>query len=185
MLLTNGFDSRENKEHILNNRINLSRVFSLTNRFRIGDKRYTSQFFGDRSYFYSFWSIEPKLQYIYKNKFRADLKTSFYQANNAVEFGGESSKNIEVGTEMKYTKPQKGTLLIAASYINVDYQGETGTTLGYELLRGLQNGNNATWRLSYQQTLANNIQVVLSYDGRKSEDAPVIHIGRLVARYLF
>ena len=185
VLLTNGFDSRENKEHILNNRINLSRVFSLTNRFRIGDKRYTSQFFGDRSYFYSFWSIEPKLQYIYKNKFRADLKTSFYQANNAVEFGGESSKNIEVGTEMKYTKPQKGTLLIAASYINVDYQGETGTTLGYELLRGLQNGNNATWRLSYQQTLANNIQVVLSYDGRKSEDAPVIHIGRLVARYLF
>jgi hypothetical protein len=74
---------------------------------------------------------------------------------------------------------------IGAKYIKVKYDGDTRSTLGYELLRGLQNGDNTTWNVGYQRTLANNIQVIISYDGRKSEDAPMIHIGRLVARYLF
>jgi hypothetical protein len=39
--------------------------------------------------------------------------------------------------------------------------------------------------LNYQQTMSNNIQVTISYDGRSSETSDVIHIGRVVARYLF
>jgi hypothetical protein len=185
VLLTNGFDSRENLEHIVNSRVNLNRVLTFNLRLRQGDKTYTSQFFTNRSYQYTFWNVEPKLQFVLRNKFRADLKTAWFRAVNLPEFGGETSNSLEVGTDFKFTQPQKGTLQAAISYINVAYNGESSSTLGYELLRGLQNGNNATWNLSYQRTVANNIQLNISYDGRKSEDAPVIHIGRVLARYLF
>ena len=185
VLLTNGFDSRSNTDNILNTRINLGKKFTLNTRAVLGDRLYLSEFFGDRSYDYKYYEVEPKLQMVLKNTYRFELRTKYFNAKNLQIYGGETSENIEVGGEFKYTKAGKGTMNVGASYINVNYDGSTSSTLGYELLRGLQNGNNATWKLGYQRTLSNNIQVVVSYDGRQSEDAPVIHIGRLVARYLF
>lgn len=185
VLLTNGFDSRATDEHIGNIRINLGRLFTLDTRLASGQKEYNSEFFVDNSYFYTFYEIEPKIQFTFKNQYRFELLTKYFDAKNRPELGGESSENIEIGGEFKYTKAGKGTLDAGVSYINIDYEGSTSSTLGYELLRGLQDGNNATWKLGYQRTLPNNIQVVISYDGRKSEDSDVIHLGRLVARYLF
>ena len=185
MLLTNGFDSRSSQDNVLNTRINLGKSFSLNTRIVAGERLYESQFFSNRSFDYTFYELEPKLQYVRNNTYRIELRTKYYQANNAAEYGGEKSTNVELGSDFKYTKAGKGSLQAGASYIKVNYDGEPSSTLGYELLRGLQNGNNATWNFSYQQTLANNIQLVVSYDGRKSEEAPIIHIGRLVARYLF
>jgi hypothetical protein len=185
VLLTNGFDSRANTEQVLNTRISLGSRVTLDTRGVFGNRIYLSQFFDSRSYGYDFYEIEPKLQMVIKNAYRFELKTKYFNAANRAQYGGETSKNIELGGEFKYTQAGKGTLNAGASYINVNYDGSTSSSLGYELLRGLQNGNNATWKVGYQRTLANNIQVVLSYDGRQSETAPTIHIGRLVARYLF
>lgn len=185
VLLTNGFDSRKSQDNVVNARINLGKRFSLNTRIVAGERLYESQFFSTRSFDYSFYEIEPKLQYVSNNTYRIEIRSKFYRATNGVEFGGESSENVELGSEFKYTKSGKGSLQTGATYIKVNFDGEPSSTLGYELLRGLQNGNNATWNFSYQQTLSNSIQLTVSYDGRKSEDAPVIHIGRLVARYLF
>ena len=185
VLLTNGFDSRRNQDNLLNSRINFGKKFSLLTKLMYGDRLYVSQFFANRSFNYQFIEVEPKLQVILKQALRIELKSKYFLAENLVQYGGEVSENIEIGTELKYTKAGKGTVQLGGSFINVKYDGNTSSTLGYELLRGLQNGNNATWKFSYQQTLANNIQLIINYDGRKSEDAPVIHIGRLMARYLF
>jgi hypothetical protein len=185
VLLTNGFDSRKSQDNVVNARINLGKRFSLNTRIVAGERLYESQFFSTRSFDYSFYEIEPKLQYVSNNTYRIEIRSKFYRATNGVEFGGESSENVELGSEFKYTKSGKGSLQTGATYIKVNFDGEPSSTLGYELLRGLQNGNNATWNFSYQQTLSNSIQLTVSYDGRKSEDASVIHIGRLVARYLF
>lgn len=185
VLLTNGFDSRSTQDNVLNTRLNLGRKFTLETRLVQGDRLYLSQFFTDRSYQYHYYEIEPKLAMVIKNTYRFELLTKYFDAQNLAEYGGESSKNVELGGTFKYTQAGKGTMDIGAKYIKVNYDGDTRSTLGYELLRGLQNGDNATWNIGYQRTLVNNIQVILSYDGRKSEDAPIIHIGRLVARYLF
>jgi hypothetical protein len=185
VLLTNGFDSRSIQDNILNTRINIGRKLTLDTRLVQGDRLYLSQFFADRSYQYQYYEVAPKLALVIKNTYRFELLTKYYKATNKAEYGGESSENIELGGTFKYTQAGKGTMNIGAKYIKVKFDGDTRSTLGYELLRGLQNGDNATWNVGYQRTLANNIQVIVSYDGRKSEDAPVIHIGRLVARYLF
>lgn len=185
VLLTNGFDTRRNTEHLVNARVNLSKVLTFSTRGLLGERAYFSEFFDTRSYAYDFYEVEPNLQLTYKNKYRIELKTKYFNAKNRDEYGGERAENIELGTEFRYTEAGKGSLNAGVSYIKVNFDGISSSTLGYELLRGLQNGNNATWKLGYQRTLSNSVQLVVSYDGRKSEESDVIHIGRLVARYLF
>ena len=185
VLLSNGFDSRSSSDNVLNTRVNLGKILTLDTRLVAGERIYLSEFFTQNNYQYTFYELEPKFQFVIKNTYRLELRAKYFNAANSQEFGGESTVNTEIGSEFKYTKAGKGTLNAGASYINVNYTGVPGTNLGYELLRGLQNGNNATWKTGYQRTLANNVQVIISYEGRKSEEADVIHIGRLLARYLF
>jgi len=97
----------------------------------------------------------------------------------------------KIGLEFKHNAISKGSLLIKANFIRIDfldYQGNQATqntTLGYEMLEGLQTGANFTWSLSYQQTLANNMQLNLTYDGKKSENSPATHRGGVQLRAFF
>ena len=185
ILLTNGFDARSSIENKLNIRVNIKRLWTIRTAFINGAKEYSSEFFGIRNYNYQYIEVQPKVQLQLSNTFRFEIRTSYYEAVNGESYGGETADKLELGTGIKFTKASASSFQADFSYVKVNYNGEVGTTLGYELLRGLQDGNNATWNINYQQRLANSIQIVLSYDGRKSETAPVIHIGRLVARYLF
>lgn len=185
VLLTNGFDTRENRDHVVNTRVNIARMFTLSARYTAGDRQYASAFFTQRNYHYLFTEVEPKIQWVWKNRYRVSLLTKYYKANNDVALGGESTKNLETGLELKFTRPQKGSLQVRGSLVKVDFNGDPGSTLGYELLRGLQNGNNATWNINYQHRIGSHLQVVFNYDGRRSENVPVLHIGRVVGRYLF
>ncbi|MFY0643205.1 MAG: hypothetical protein JXR19_01935 [Bacteroidia bacterium] len=185
ILLTNGFDIRATKEQQYNIRWNIVRQWTLRSGITAGTKSYTSEFFSLRNYDYEYLELKPKLQFQLSNTFRAEAYTSFFSASNTAALGGETTRNVEIGTSIKFTQASQTSLLAEMAFVRVDYTGETGSTLGYELLRGLQNGQNATWRLNYQRKIAGSIQLVLSYDGRKSEGADAIHIGRLLARYLF
>lgn len=185
ILLTNGFDSRLSHSHVFNGRYSLSRLITVSAKGSIGSKAYLSEFFGNRSYDYDYYEIQPLVQLVLGTSHRIELKSKIFDALNSTSYGGETTRNTELGGEYRYAKASKGALNIGVNYINVDYAGSSNSTLGYELLRGLQNGNNVTWKLNYQQTMSNNIQVTISYDGRSSETSDVIHIGRVVARYLF
>ncbi len=185
VLLTNGFDSRLSQSHVFKGRYSLSRLITVSAKGSFGNKIYLSEFFGNRIYDYDYFEIQPVVQLVLGTSHRIEIKSKIFDALNANIYGGEKSRNIEFGGEYRYTKASKGALNIGMNFINVDYKGTSNSTLGYELLRGLQNGSNLTWKLNYQQTMSNNIQITISYDGRSSETSDVIHIGRVVARYLF
>ena len=59
------------------------------------------------------------------------------------------------------------------------------SAIGYELLKALQPGKNITWTLSWQQKLFNGLQMNLFYEGRKSGDLDIIHIGRMQVMAMF
>lgn len=185
LLLTNGFDGRMTQSHLLNTRLSLNRSMTWTTQSVFGQKAYESAFFSNRTYNYVYVEIEPKLQFIWSTIHRLDIKSKIFTAENQVILGGEKTKNMEFGLAYNYTKASQGTFNLGFNYIQVDFSGIPSTTLGYELLRGLQQGDNLTWKLGYQKTVAQNIQVTVSYDGRSSETADTIHMGRVVARYLF
>jgi hypothetical protein len=53
------------------------------------------------------------------------------------------------------------------------------------MLEGLQSGSNITWKISFQKKMSNNIQLSVSYNGRKSENNNAIHTGSMQMRAFF
>ena len=82
-------------------------------------------------------------------------------------------------------KATKGAMTVLFNYINISYDGEVNSSLGFEMLNGLKNGTNFTWNANFQRTLANNLQISLNYLGRKSEDNKAIHTGGVQVRAFF
>ena len=125
------------------------------------------------------------MTYQYKNKWITSLFYSQYKAQNEAKYGNEFSLSKELGLEGKITMVNRGVMQAKFAYVNIDYEGNPSTAVAYELLRGLKDGVNWKWNLQIDYRFQNDIQMLLSYEGRKSELINVIHIGRLQARYLF
>ncbi len=53
------------------------------------------------------------------------------------------------------------------------------------MLEVLLPGRNFTWTLNIQQKLARGLQLLLTYEGRKSENQRIVHIGKMQANLLF
>ena len=83
-----------------------------------------------------------------------------------------------------YSFTNKGRLRIEAERSEVTDNG-TGNLIPYELLRGKVIGKNYFWRVNFDYRLANNLQITLSYLGRKQGDSKIIHNMRSEARAYF
>lgn len=184
-LLVNGFEWRTKKEHQLRLRWNINRSITFLGDARTGEKGYTSAFFPTRSYQYLFSQAEPRLQYQHRNTWRLSVYYRTFTASNLPQYGTENMHLGEYGTEFRLMQSDRGTVNFTLAGVNIHYNAPVNTTLAYDLLQGLQPGNNTRWNISAERRLAGRIQLSLNYDGRKSPQAPVIHLGRVVARYLF
>ncbi|MEM6379329.1 MAG: hypothetical protein AAF705_14060, partial [Bacteroidota bacterium] len=76
-------------------------------------------------------------------------------------------------------------LKLRFSYIRVDFSGMANSPVGFALLNGLQNGNNNLWNISLDRQLGRNLRLQLTYEGRKTGLAPVVHVGRAQVAALF
>jgi len=105
--------------------------------------------------------------------------------------GGEISVHNNFGIEMKQNILSKGTVLLRANFIEIEYRDEQGvnavqnTSLGFQMLEGLQVGSNLTWSVSYQRTLKEHMQLSITYDGKASKEGPVVHRGGIQLRAFF
>jgi hypothetical protein len=183
--LTNGFDTRDKEEKGANIRWNWSKYWGTTIGYTFGDRSYSSDFFAENNYRYHFDEIKPKIIYQATQNLRATALFSYFIANNRPELGNQRGENTEIGAELRYNVAKQGVINSKVSLYKVSFNGDLSSPLGYDMLQGLSAGDNYVWNINYQQRLANNLQITISYDGRKSENQPVINIGRMEARYLF
>ena len=113
------------------------------------------------------------------------MNYSYFDANNNYESNKDAAKVQELGAELRFSMSKIGVIQMKYSFYQIDYLGNSGSNLAYEMLQGLSNGNNQIWNLNIQQRLGQNLQINFNYDGRISGSSDAIHIGRMEARYLF
>ena len=116
---------------------------------------------------------------------RAILSFKYTEKKNRQEFGGEQALIQDLGAEFRYNTAGKGSVLVNANLVDITFDGVANSSLGNEMLSGLKAGTNVTWSVSVQRNLSNNLQIDLTYNGRRSEGVPVIHVGGAQVRAFF
>ncbi|OAQ39236.1 hypothetical protein A5893_11255 [Pedobacter psychrophilus] len=185
LLLTNGFDSRNNQEKSLRIRWNFIRKSNFNISFNNGVKDFSSQLFTERNYHINYYELQPEFGYQFSTDFKTTFLINLKNQKNDVVFGGEKTLNAKIGSELRYNILKKGTITSQFNFINNSFEGKNNTSVAYELLDGLQPGKNLTWSAGFQTTIANGIQLNFTYEGRKSNDVRTIHTGGLQFRAYF
>ncbi len=186
VLLVNGFDTRRNSYKEARLRWNMSQQFSWNIDYKDGTKISSSQYFASRDYSILYYEAEPKFNYQPNTSFRATVSFKYTDKKNKNEFGGQRAILQDYGAEIKYNVLQKGSLNVKANFIQIKYNDpEKNTALAFEMLDALKTGQNITWGIAYQRNLSNNLQLSLTYDGRKSEGTKTIHTGGAQVRAYF
>lgn len=182
-LLVNGIESRANRVNEIKTRVNLSKIYSIESRFTLSERSNRSEFFNNRTYTIESQEIEPRLIYQPSVKFRLTYSSSYVERENKI--GSESSTIQSNNIELNYNQARKGTLGLNFSYISIDFNGDQNSTLAFEMLEGLRDGNNVTWGLNWQKNLSNSLQLNINYNGRKSDGLRTIHTGGMQVRAFF
>jgi hypothetical protein len=184
-LLASGFDSRTNQFHEVKLRLNIKRKFTVELESGRGVRSTRADYTSGRNYTIEYISLEPKLIYQPNTVFRVSVEARGTEKRNAQELGGELSTIMEVGSTFKLNQREKGSLQGNIRAVNIRYEGEQNSALGFEMLEGLKPGLNFTWNIGYQRSISKNLQLSIQYQGRKSEDNRTIHSGGMEVRALF
>ena len=80
---------------------------------------------------------------------------------------------------------QKGSISGEFNFISNQFTGNPNSPVGYQMMQGLQPGNNFTWNLLAQKKLTKYLDLNLNYFGRKSEGGRTIHTGNIQLRAYF
>jgi len=184
-LLNNGIESKTHTYFQGRARWNPGSKIGLSAETRNGTKISEAAYFGSRNYRIRYMDYEPVISYLSGNAFRVNLKYRYGKRSNAPEAGGEKALIHKAGVEFSYNVVTKGSFQLSANMIQIGYTGSGNTPVAFEMLEGLKSGKNYTWSVSYQRTLSNNMQISFSYDGRKTPETPVVHIGNAQVRVFF
>ena len=69
--------------------------------------------------------------------------------------------------------------------MDIQFDGEANSPVGFAFLQCLQNGKNYLWNLTLDRQVARNIRVGITYEGRKTGIAKVVHVGRAQVGMVF
>ena len=183
--LSSGFEANNAQESYSRMRITLAKKLSSISKVTIGYQNNDSQFFDDNDYQISQSSIQTELNWIPSPTIRLKCGYSYKLSNNDINLGGEKAVFHDVKLESNFREIAKTSLRLSGSLVQLSYDGVKNTPVSFAMLQGLQNGQNFLWSAIAERQIAKNIQLDISYEGRKTGDARIVHVGRAQIRALF
>ena len=152
----------------------------------IGNNKTTensSENFTDRNYTIDSKALQSKLTYKYSNSSNFSLEHEYKTKEEDLGFSNLSANRL--GVSYQYSKLKKGSIIADFNYHKNNFEGDENSSIAYQILDGLQPGNNFVWNLLLQKKLNSYLDLNLNYSGRKSNDNVAIHVGNIQIRANF
>ncbi|HQQ93131.1 MAG TPA: hypothetical protein PLQ93_01145 [Bacteroidia bacterium] len=191
-LLTNGLENKILISHLLRWRYNFHSAWTIFNDNTLSRKGNSSEFFSSRNYLIDAYELQFSLAYQPSTRFRI---SAIYKYNNKYNTMGSISAQSEpvhqkallntLAMEMRYNQTEKGSLTARFDMIRIDYNDVENSSIAYEMMNGLNKGDNFTWELVYQRNLNANLQLSFNYNGRKNQNGNPVHIGGAQVKAFF
>jgi len=142
-----------------------------------------SENYSERNYVISSQEANPIITY----SFSVNSNFSFaYEYKDKEEPTSISALELhKIGTSYQYAHPTKGAIIADFNLYKHNFTGVENSPIAYEMLEGLQPGDNFVWNLIAQKKLTSYLHLNLNYTGRKSKTANTIHTGSVQLRAVF
>lgn len=142
-----------------------------------------SENYSERIYKIDSNEFSPKLIY----SFSINSNFSFaYEYKDKEDITNISNLELhKIGTSYQYAHPKKGAILADLNLYKNIFNGNLNSPVAYEMLEGLQPGNNFVWNLVAQRKLTSYLHLNINYSGRKSELTNTVHTGSVQLRAIF
>lgn len=183
-VLSTGFQENKLQSHQLqfNHKFAKSWLFNFESSLEFNESE--NENFVARNYKLDQIRLEPKLSYIFNENARFDVFYQYTTKENTVgNMEGLSQNNF--GLSFTYNNAQKIALTGEVNYFKNEFEGNANTPVAYQILEGLQPGNNFTWSLLAQKKLTKFLDLNLNYFGRKTETSKTIHTGTVQLKAYF
>jgi hypothetical protein len=178
LVQTTGFESRRQQTQFVKTRWNVSKSISFQTEFNLGTDEQGSEQFESKRYRIESWETKPQLSWQPSNSFRMGATWRHKQAENRLDTLGENAKTNDLKWEMTYNQSATTSIRSEFSFVKIAFNGQANSPVGFAFLQGLQNGKNFIWNITLDRQVAKNIRVGITYEGRKTGQANLIHVGR-------
>lgn len=182
LILTSGFDTRHALTHNVFLRGNVGSKWQIKNALEKRNSDYSSEYLPQNNFNYTHLGIEPAITWQPTSRLRI---TAMGKSGADRSPGVKVADLLEAGLQVTKTLGKGGILDVKVTSLKAKYYLNNGTPLSYDVLQGFSPGQNFRGTADLRFSASRNIQMVFSYEGRKTADAKFIHIGRAEARYLF
>ncbi len=184
-LLVSGFDSQEQKEWFYRARWNAGPQLNTGVLLQIGRQNADSDSLLQKQYATRSYRIEPEITWAPGRIFRVVFTYTYQYGRNVLPAVPDTARIHDFTLETTLSSANSASLRVKTSFAGVLFTGDPSTPVEFAMLGGLQNGKNYLWTISYDRLLGKNIQLGISYDGRKTGTAKMVHTGRASVRALF
>lgn len=144
----------------------------------------TSQNYPSKNFEITGHQLVPKVSYLFNKNTSWDLFYEFQEKNNSINTREQLIQN-RFGTSFSYSGSKSITVNGEFSLYQNKFTGNANSPVAFQMLEGLQAGENTTWRLLLQKKLTEFLDININYMGRKSETNPAIHTGNVQLRAYF
>jgi hypothetical protein len=185
-LLSSGFETGGNTHYTLAARRSFTRTWNLRLQLSQGEQKDVSDFLGEQRFRVQYWGLEPQVTWRPLQQLEFDLSSRYRQKDNEYwKHSQEQARLKELALGFLVSRQLSTSLRGQLKLVEIEFEGNANTPVGYALLEALRPGSNWTWNLNLQQRIMRGLQVNMLYDGRQSEGAPMVHTGRMMLRALF
>jgi len=128
--------------------------------------------------------LQPRVSYIFNENAQFNVFYQYTLKENTIGDLEQLTQN-NYGASFTYNNAQKIALTGEFNYFKNNYDGNANSPVGFQILEGLQPGNNFTWSLIAQKKLTKFLDLNLNYFGRRTESSSTIHTGTVQLRAYF
>jgi len=148
------------------------------------DNELKSENYAAKNYEIKGFQIIPKLTYLFSKSTSWDIFYEYQKKDNTIGSVTFLKQN-RLGSSFTYTGKKQFTMNGEISLVQNQFDGNALAPVAFQMLEGLQVGQNITWRLLIQKNLTQFLDINLNYQGRKSETSQAIHTGSVQLRAYF
>ena len=180
-VLTTGYEANQTQDWTLRFRYRPNDQLSLEAAAVTGTRAADSEFFNNKDFQIEFFRAEPSINW-QPGELRLVTKVIFGQEENILPGSeGERTDRLELDLEGNY----KNWLTARFRWVDIAFEGESRSPVGFALLQGLQPGRNLLWNVGATRQLGQYLQLTLSYEGRQTGEARTVHVGRAQVQAFF